>query len=136
VTGTVRRALTWSEVCARRLARHGLAEPVGPERLVDQVGAICGAHAQVLPAAELSIGLRVAGVTRTDVREALWSARSLVKTYGPRGTLRLLPARDLPAWTGALGAALPPTRGDPRWRLTPEQTEAVVAAGPCWRTLS
>jgi hypothetical protein len=59
---------------------------------------MCGAHAQVLSAAELSIGLRVAGATRSDVRAALCSERSLVKTFGPRGTVHLLPAGDLALW--------------------------------------
>ncbi|NBE92696.1 MULTISPECIES: hypothetical protein [unclassified Nonomuraea] len=36
-----------------------------------------------MPAAEASIGLGLDGVTRTHVREALWSERTLVKTYGP-----------------------------------------------------
>jgi Winged helix DNA-binding domain len=90
---------------------------------------MCGAHAQVMSAAELSIGLRIAGATREDVREALWSERSLVKTRGPRGTVHLLPTQDLPMWTGAL-SAIPPSRnvqGEDEL-LTPEQTEEVVAA--------
>jgi purine-cytosine permease-like protein len=58
----------------------------------DIVGTICGAHVQVLSAAELSIALRVAGVTRAEVREALWTERSLVKTFGPRGSVHLLSA--------------------------------------------
>src|SRR5258708_4844265 len=90
---------------------------------------MCGAHAQVLSAAELSIGLRLVGVTRADVREALWTERSLVKTFGPRGTVHLLSAQDLPWWTGAL-SAIPPSRNSQAKdvRLTPEQTEAVVEA--------
>ena len=126
-TDTVR--MTWAEVCARRLARHGLAEPVAAGRLAEQVGVMCGAHAQVMSAAELSIGLRVAGVTRTDVRKALWTKHSLVKTFGPRGTVHLLPSAELPMWTGAL-SALPPSPNPlpEEARLTPEQTEAVVEA--------
>ena len=77
--------LTWPQVLARRMTRHGLTEPVPKERLADQVGVICGAHAQVMSAAEVSIGLRVAGSDRSDVRSALWERRSLVKTFGPRG---------------------------------------------------
>ncbi|MBO0688679.1 MAG: AlkZ family DNA glycosylase [Candidatus Dormibacteraeota bacterium] len=121
-------SLTWAGVHARRLERHGLITPVPAARLVDQVGGICGAHAQVMSAAELSIGVRVAGVTRARVREALWTERSLVKTYGPRGTVHLLPASDLPLWTGALAEALAPPRGDRGARLTPDQVEEVVAA--------
>jgi hypothetical protein len=124
---------SWAEVCARRLERQALAAPGGhpaPDaRPADVVGAICGAHAQVMAAAELSIGLRIAGITRAQVRDALWTERSLVKTRGPRGTVHLLPARDLPMWTGAL-AALPPSRSPfPEGvRLSPAQTDEVVAA--------
>ena len=92
-------ALTWSGVIARRMARHALAEPaadLGPDGIAR---VLCGAHAQLLGAAELSIGRRIAGATRVDVRQALWEERTLVKTFGPRGTIHLLPAADLPMWT-------------------------------------
>jgi hypothetical protein len=72
--------------------------------LVDVVGDVCGIQAQVLGAAELAIGARVEGVTQQDVRSELWERRSLVKTYGPRGTLHLLPARELPMWMAAMRA--------------------------------
>lgn len=52
---------------------------------------LCGAHAQILSAAELSIGLRNASADREDARRALWQDRTLVKTFGPRGTAHLLP---------------------------------------------
>jgi hypothetical protein len=119
--------LTWNEVCARRLTRHALRAP-STESLVDIVATICGAHAQVMSAAELAIGLRGACVTRVDVQRALWRDRSLVKTIGPRGTVHLLPARDLPMWCGALGA-LPLTSGLPRAaQLDVTQLDAVVTA--------
>ena len=127
--------LSWAEVSARRLSRSGLAVPAGNARPADAVAAMCGAHAQVLSAAELSVGLRLGGATRADVREALWTERSLVKVFGPRGTVHLLPTRDLALWTGALAAIPAPTPapapagGLPAdWRLTAEQTEEVVAA--------
>jgi len=96
--------LTWSGVTARRMARHALAEPavgLGPAGVA---GVLCGVHAQVLSAAGLPIGRRAAGVTRAGVRRALWQERTLVKTFGPRGTIHLLPTADLPMWTGALSA--------------------------------
>ncbi|MCG5214746.1 winged helix DNA-binding domain-containing protein [Streptosporangium sp. KLBMP 9127] len=121
--------LTWAEVCARRLERHALAGPAAGAGPADVVGAICGAHAQVLSAAELSVGLRLPGATRDEVRDALWTGRTLVKTFGPRGTVHLLPTRDLPMWTGALSALPPPGNGHAKdVRLTPEQTDEVVAA--------
>lgn len=121
--------MTWGSVTARRLQRHGLATPLEGGQVAGAVAAMCGAHAQILTAAELSIGLRLEGVTRAHVRDALWGDHTLVKTFGPRGTVHLLPARDLALWTGALGA-LP--RGSSPFpehvRMTPEQTDAVVAA--------
>ncbi|GGV99945.1 hypothetical protein GCM10010264_06050 [Streptomyces globisporus] len=126
--------VTWAGANARRLARQHLhpdaaatASPFAAPG--DAVAAMLGAHAQVLSAAELSVGLRGDGLTRTDVRTALWTDRTLVKTFGPRGTVHLLPAADLPLWTGALSAV--PTGPNPfpeNARMTPDQVEEVVAA--------
>ena len=110
------------------MARHALAEPsadLGPDGIA---GMLCGAHAQLLGAAELSIGRRIAGATRADVRRALWEERTLVKTFGPRGTIHLLPAADLPMWTGALSALPPITRHPDPVRFSPGQAEEVMAA--------
>jgi hypothetical protein len=122
-------SLTWSGVTARRMARHALTEPATDLGPADIAGVLCGAHAQVGSAAELSIGRRIAGATRADVQRALWGDRALVKTFGPRGTVHLLPAADLPMWTGAL-SALPssvPAHPEPV-RFAPEQAEEVIVA--------
>jgi len=122
-------SLAWAAIWARRLERHALSVPLSNTRLVDVVSAICGAHAQILSAAELSIGLRLAGSTRADVREALWREHSLIKTFGPRGTVHLLPARDLSMWAGALSALPPAPSPFPQdVQLTPDQTDTIVAA--------
>src|SRR3954453_15711029 len=110
------------------MARQHLTEPAADRSPADIAGAMCGAHAQIMSAAELSIGLRIAGADRADVRRALWEDRTLVKTFGPRGTGHLLPAVDLPMWTGAL-SALPsstPAHPDPV-RFTGEQSEEALA---------
>jgi hypothetical protein len=110
------------------MERHALTKPAPLDGIGDVVAAICGAHAQVMSAAELSISLRLDGATRQDVRRALWKDRTLVKTYGPRGTVHLLPARDLPMWTGAL-SAIPVTSALPqRALMTAEQTSEVIDA--------
>ncbi|HEV7663907.1 MAG TPA: crosslink repair DNA glycosylase YcaQ family protein [Chloroflexota bacterium] len=126
---TIMASLTWSGVTARRMARHALIQPATDLRIADIAGVLCGAHAQVLSAAELSIGRRVAGATRADVQHALWNDRTLVKTFGPRGTVHLLPTVDLPMWTGAL-SALPssvPMHPDPV-HFTSKQADKVLAA--------
>ena len=122
-------SLAWGGVTARRMARSALTEPATDQGPADVAGVLCGAHAQVLSAAELSIGRRIAGATRGDVRRALWEDRTLVKTFGPRGTVHLLPAADLPMWTGAL-SALPssvPLHPEPV-RFSAEQADEVIAA--------
>ena len=125
---TTPASLTWGGVTARRMARQALTEAATGLGPADIAGVLCGAHAQILSAAELSIGRRIAGATRSDVRRALWEERALVKTFGPRGTIHLLPTRDLATWLGALGAvpATSPFTGDVR--LSPEQADTVVAA--------
>jgi hypothetical protein len=123
------RRLTWAQVSARRMGRQGLTSPLTGAGPADAVAAMCGAHAQVLSAAELSVGLRLVGATRSDARAAVWDERTLVKTFGPRGTVHLLPTRDLPMWTGAL-SALPRPRSPfaDDVRLTDAETELVLAA--------
>lgn len=115
------------EVRARRLVRHGLTAPVDEPTPAGVVAAMHGAQAQVASAAELSVALRVPGATRTTVREALADG-SLTRTFGPRGTIHLLPTRDLATWLGALGAVPAGSPFTEEVRLSPEQTEAVVAA--------
>jgi hypothetical protein len=111
------------------MARHALTKPATDLDPAEIAGVLCGAHAQVGSAAELSIGRRIAGATRADVQRALWEDRTLVKTFGPRGTVHLLAAADLPMWTGALQALPPsvPTHPEPV-RFTAEQADEVIAA--------
>ena len=122
--------MDWQQVSARRLARAGLADASSSGAdLVATVAAMVGAHAQVMSAAELSVALRSPGATAADVRAALWTDRTLTKTFGPRGTVHLLPTAELSAWLGAL-SALPPivNRFAPDVRLTPDQLDSVLAA--------
>lgn len=100
-------AFSWAEVCARRLERSGLVAPAKQASPADIVRAMCGAHAQVFSAAELSVGIRSLSLSQQEVRQSVGEERSLVKTYGPRGTVHLLPAEDLPLWTAALDAVPP-----------------------------
>src|SRR5437879_837928 len=124
------RHVTWAEVCRQRLARSHLLHPAAPARLVDVVAAVCGVQAQVLSAAELAIGVPVWRLTRQDVRRALWERRSLIKTYGPRGTLHLLPARELSLWMAAMRgrADLRGTRWYQASGLEPARAEALLEA--------
>ncbi|PPS77837.1 MULTISPECIES: winged helix DNA-binding domain-containing protein [Streptomyces] len=128
MTTTVR--ITWDAASARRARRQFLTGPTTTGTPVAEVvGAMLGAHAQVLSAAELSVGMRTDAATRADVRAALWDDRTLIKTYGPRGTVHLLPARELPLFSAALSAVpTGPSPFPPDVRLTEEQAGQVVTA--------
>ena len=103
--------LTWDEVDARRLAVNHLTLPADPADLAGVVSRACGIQAQVLSAAELALSARIPALRVSDVRAALWEHRTLVKTYGPRGTIHLLSAADLPLYMAAMQAH-PYWRGD------------------------
>jgi hypothetical protein len=124
------RRWNWDEVFARRLVRQFLGMPASSAELADVAGKVCGVHAQMMPAAEMSLGIRVAGITRGAVPTALWVQRSLVKTYGIRGTIHLFPATELSLWMAALRANHGPEheRRLLRMGLDPSQRDAVVEA--------
>jgi DNA glycosylase AlkZ-like len=120
---------SWPSASLRRLQRHALLSPAPAGTTPAAIAAtICGAHAQVLSAAELSIALRIEGATRTTVRHALWDDHTLIKTYGPRGTVHLLAADDLPIWMPALSAVPAHSPFPEGVRLTQDQTADIVGA--------
>jgi hypothetical protein len=106
---TVEAELTWPQVLAFRTARHHLVARSPRRELTRVVSEIGGAQAQIMSAAELQIATRVR-CTTADVRAALWKDKTLVKTWLMRGTLHLIPAKDLPLFSAALG---------PRWIKPP-----------------
>jgi uncharacterized protein YcaQ len=89
-------SLTWEQVHAWRLEQHRLVPRLGQRNFMGAVEAVLGVQAQVLSAAELSIGTRVDGLKRADLQRALWQDRTLVKTWAMRGTIHLFAAEDLP----------------------------------------
>ena len=121
--------VSWSAANVRRLRRHALLPPASSGTNPAEIATvICGAHAQVLSAAELSLALRIQAATRTTIRHALWDDHRLIKTYGPRGTVHLLATEDLPIWTAALSAIPAHTPFPDDVRLTPAQAEEIVDA--------
>jgi hypothetical protein len=86
---------------ALRLARQRLAARTTPDHLVDVVREMVGIHAQVMSAAELQLAARIDGLRPSDVQDALWSERKLVKAWSMRGTLHLLVPDDLAAFVAA-----------------------------------
>jgi Winged helix DNA-binding domain len=100
-TPPVEAELTWAQVHAFRLEGHHLMTRAPKKDLARVVGEIGGVQAQVMSAAELQVGVRVdCGVE--DVRDALWKRKTLAKTWLMRGTLHLVPSKDLPLFTAAM----------------------------------
>jgi hypothetical protein len=128
-SATVPRLAT-AEVVGRRLARHHLTDPIDPGRVTDLAAELCGIHAQVMSCAEISTGIRLTTGTRDVLRDALWTERSLVKTYGLRGTIHLFPANEIGMWLAALRAKRDPrgTSAAERTGLVPRQLAAIVGA--------
>jgi hypothetical protein len=124
---------TWREVRIRRLARSSLLERVGADRLVDVAHEIGGVHAQVQASAELQLAARIAGITKADVRKALWERRALVKAWTLRGTLHLHAAGELAVWHAARRATAESAEALEAWRdpagvlHPPVRREAVTA---------
>jgi hypothetical protein len=94
--------LTWEQALAWRLARHRLVERAAPSQLIPVVRALCGVHAQLMSSAELCLWARIDGLGADAVHNALWQRRVLVKLWAMRGTLHLLPSKELGLWTSAL----------------------------------
>jgi hypothetical protein len=97
--------LTWRQAAAWRIRRHYLDQRAPAGRMLAVASRLCGLHAQLLSAAELTAWARVEGLDRQAVQRALWEDRTLVKTWAMRGTLHLLPASELPLWHAALSTS-------------------------------
>ena len=82
------------QVAAFRVARHHLDTPLPVASLARVAGDMCGAQAQVMSAAQLSLRARIRGLRAEDVEKALWKDRTLAKVACMRGTLHLVPSRD------------------------------------------
>lgn len=91
--------VTWNQVLSHRLRRLHVTDPSAD--LVGTAGRLIGLHAQVASSTELIAGVRTRDYTPGDIATALWADRTLVRTWGMRGTLHLFPAEELPLLVSA-----------------------------------
>src|SRR3954447_4136978 len=89
-------SLTWEQVQAWRLQQQCLVPRLNRRSFTAAVERVLGVQAQVMSAAEMSIGARVEALKRADVQGALWQDRTLVKTWAMRGTIHVFASHDLP----------------------------------------
>ena len=95
--------VSWKQVAAFRLSRHHLSKQTSLSMMSTVPGDIAGAQAQVLLAGQMSIWPRVKGARLTDVDSALWKDHSLVRAWGMRGTMFLLPSDELSVFVRGSG---------------------------------
>ena len=130
-------------ISAFRLRGHSLSPRAPRGSLVEVAGRACGIQAQFLPMARLALWARVEGLATGDVDRALFEERTLVRTWAMRGTLHLLPTRELPIYVEAMREHR--LRGNLQWLerswgLRPEDVGPIVesileelAGGPLTR---
>lgn len=90
---------TWPQVFARRLRLLSVTDP-SPD-VVTTASRLIGLHAQVISSTDLSAALRTPAHRQGDLDAALWQNRTLVRTWGMRGTLHLFPTAEFPALVAA-----------------------------------
>ena len=77
---------------AQRLTPQYPGETIGVAQVVKEV---CGIQAQDASAATLAVRSRSVGLFVTDVEEAREHDHTIIRTWGPRGTLHLLASDDI-----------------------------------------
>lgn len=125
-------SLTWDQVQAWRLTQHYLLDRAEPQALIEVVRRIGGVQAQLMTAAEWSLGVRIETLKGADVQSALWYERKLIKTWAMRGTLHLLAASELPLLVAARQAVTihrPPSYYTYHG-VTPQGAQAILEAIP------
>jgi len=88
---------------------------------------VCGIQAQDAPAATLAVRVRSAELVVADVEQARVQDRTIIRTWGPRGTLHLLATDDIGWLLPLLGPVF--VAGDRRRREELGLDEDVCARG-------
>jgi hypothetical protein len=90
-------SLTGDQVLLLRIHAQHLTprQPGVASSVASIVKDVCGIQAQDASAAALAVRVRSTGLIAADIEHARVQERSVVRTWGPRGTLHLLAADDL-----------------------------------------
>lgn len=112
------------EIARFRLARHHLLDSASPDP-VTICRNVCGAQAQIMSAAYLQLWARNHSLNRTEIEDALWKKKTLIKTHLMRQTLHLIPTDEFPLYIAALKSSrvADALRIMARFRITREEAE-------------
>lgn len=76
-----------------RLFKNGL---IKKKSTIDEcINSLTGIQSQILTASYISIFNRVDNINLTDIKDALWNKKKIVRTWGQRDTLHIY---DMPTW--------------------------------------
>jgi len=84
------------------LVNHSLLHKSKKQNVPNVAGAICGLHSQLPLTPYYSLWSRMEDFKPEMLEEALYRAKSLVRTWFMRGTLHIIPIKDLPTYHHAL----------------------------------
>jgi hypothetical protein len=101
VSDTPEASFTWDQVLGWRLRRQFLEKRAPSSDVLAVTQAIGGVQAQVMSSAELALWARVEHLERDTVQKALWTDRTMVKSWAMRGTLHLIASNDYPIYQAA-----------------------------------
>jgi hypothetical protein len=113
-----------------RMLRQHLIERAPQGHLLEAVEAVHGIQAQIAAHARFAAAQRIEKCKPADIDRALWTEKSLVKTWAMRGTVHWLPASEEPIFVSAMRAIREPRYA--RWwaqlGLTKSQVDQLYAA--------
>jgi hypothetical protein len=84
------------------MRRQHLIERAPAGTMLEAVEAVHGIQAQIQAHAYFAVAQRVDGLSAADVDRALWTDKSLIKTWAMRGTVHWLPASEEPMFRTGL----------------------------------
>jgi hypothetical protein len=84
------------------MRRQHLIERAPAGNLLEAVEAVHGIQAQIAAHANFAVAQRVKGMTQAEIDRALWTDRSLIKTWAMRGTVHWLPVTEEPTFVSGM----------------------------------
>ena len=113
-----------------RMRRQHLIERAPAGNLLEAVEAVHGIQAQIAAHAVFAVAQRVDRTTQTEIDHALWTERTLIKTWAMRGTVHWLPVTEEPTFVSGMRVIREPFF-ESWWRqegVSPDQVAGLYSA--------